>query len=874
MKRFIAIILTATFLLTATAIPAAAATPFEDKDIKEEDVSVATVDALADASDRMNGETEQEIKDKKSLAELATDGFGKSDEKKEKSDDPEAKMREFFEKNEQLGIYANALMNRENKDIFVDIPDSDPKDEASKNIYDPDAADFEQYNKNEKLKEDMDRGVETFSGNCQQTVAEDGTVTYIYDSGTVVTQKPDGSFEGFDYAGRPIKQDANGVTTTEFSNGYKSVSYSDGRQEVHNDRGDYFDWHNDGSRTYHYTDGSIDEVNEDGSGTHTSATGYKVDFATDGETNNVIYYDGGGSLKLFDDKGNYITGERTLEGPNGERFTVNCSLPPGFEDKDVYEGRLTMTSEGNGKSDNFDIYTKSDENGTTITVDKREADGSTANALLSFSDTKDVVKMDFKSADGSTVNINGEGKTDENGNMNVDLTLAGRGADGSTTDLNISYSENGNSDEMSLDYSAKDADGSYSNVSAKITSDNTKDAANVDFNFDARASDGSTSVGSLTGTMYENGNGNFELSTKDKYADGSECNMTLTADTDKDGNGSMEFGMTSKKSDGSTAEMSAKADVKSGEYAKAELSGSFEDKKTGEKGTIKAISDGDNLKVSASGTDKDGKDYKFNGERDEDGVKIDASIEQERLVVNKDGSYEFEDKTTGNYVRTDKDQKVEACHVTNDETGATYDFKDGTGFLTAADGEKVLWNYDRDTRTLAIYSSDCSYTVDRKGNLYRDGEPVKVDGKWVNVIKGYNATEAPTEELTEETTKEETTEEPTTEEPTTEEPTTAKPTDPPEENDIHTYLGKWSHPGSVRTTWELKLQGDTLYLSIGGYSTDPNEKVSAPCTYEFRDGKLYVNTALFSGAAVFTYNSRNSVTVTASGETVTMTRLS
>ena len=63
MKRFIAIILTAAFLLTATAIPAAAATPFEDKDIKEEDVSVATVDALADASDRMNGETEQEIKD-------------------------------------------------------------------------------------------------------------------------------------------------------------------------------------------------------------------------------------------------------------------------------------------------------------------------------------------------------------------------------------------------------------------------------------------------------------------------------------------------------------------------------------------------------------------------------------------------------------------------------------------------------------------------------------------------------------------------------------------------------------------------------------------------------------------------------------------
>lgn len=529
---------------------------------------------------------------------------------------------------------------------------------------------------------------------------------------------------------------------------------------------------------------------------------------------------------------------------------------------------MTITAEGNGKSASYDLYEKADENGDLlITVDSKDADGSTASTKLDVKDNSASLKVGIKNADGSTLNMDGQFNTDENDNSTGIFTLSAREADGSSSDfsLDCKVDADGNS-EMNVNLSGKYADGGETGGHFSIEEDSSGNGT-VDGKFSSKEADGSTFDFDMSANTDKDGNTNMEMNFSSKGADGSESSTSFTGNSDKDDNMNLGFTISSKESDGSTCDLKASVKTENGEE-KAEISGTYDNKKTGDKGKISAVNDGKSLKVSVSGTDEEGKDYSFEGEKDENGFSLKAGSDNEYLIVNRDGSYEFEEKATANYIRTDKDHNVEACHVTNEKTGVTYDFKDGTGFISTGDGEKVLWNYDNGT--LAIYSSDCSYTVDKQGNLYRNGEPVKVGGKWVNVIKGYTPEDV-TEEETEAPTEEET-EEPT-EEPEPTDPPTEAPTDKPEEGDIHSYLGKWSHPGSVSTTWELSLKGDTLYLAIGGYSTDPNEKVEAPCTYEFRDGKLYVSTAMFSGAVVFTYNSSSSLTVTASGETVTMRRL-
>lgn len=205
--------------------------------------------------------------------------------------------------------------------------------------------------------------------------------------------------------------------------------------------------------------------------------------------------------------------------------------------------------------------------------------------------------------------------------------------------------------------------------------------------------------------------------------------------------------------------------------------------------------------------------------------------------------------------------KIDACHVTGKDSGVTYDFKDGTGFISSADGNKVLWNYDRDSRTLAIYSSDCSYTVDEKGNLYRNGEPVRVNGVWLNVIKGYNpedTTEPPTEETTEPPTEEIT-------DPPTEPPTTAK------QNNLDKYLGTWSYSSkkqSYTCVWTFEKKGDTLYLIISGYGG--GDKTTLPCTYELSEKSMKISCAALT--ATVTQAGDNRMEVVTDSDSAVLTR--
>lgn len=139
----------------------------------------------------------------------------------------------------------------------------------------------------------------------------------------------------------------------------------------------------------------------------------------------------------------------------------------------------------------------------------------------------------------------------------------------------------------------------------------------------------------------------------------------------------------------------------------------------------------------------------INIEFDEDGnpISSDIKIESTSIVKNKDGSISFKDEKTGNYLTADENGNISSLSVTKD--GSSYTFKDGTGVLTTDGGNKVMWTHDENGNLVIVSPNDGKYEVDPDGNLYYDGEPLRVNGIWVNVDSGYNIDELTTEETTE-----------------------------------------------------------------------------------------------------------------------------
>ena len=875
MKRIISILIMAAVLFTFLAVPtqvAADNAPFWDTPVKEEktvrgdeDIDVATVttttiDTIADISDACSGrdndsDSSADKEDKKTFSEMLggnkddnsskKSDTGKTDSSSDKKDSDSEKTgwdrlnsNLSNEKAEKLGRFASKYMKSEGSSS--DFTTDEALDNSE--LHPEDAESFREFN----LKEEKGQKPEDFSGSYKESRGDDGSVTYMYDSGTIITRKTDGTTEGFDYTGRRISSEKDGTLVTHYSDGSEAKVYTDGRKEFYDKSDDSrTEIHDDGSYTTYYTDGSRTEVNEDGSGTYIAATGIRSDFAEDGSDNGVYYFDGGGSVKVTDDNGDFIVGEHTLEGPNGEKFTYSNTIDfnKEFKDGETFEGKLTMTFEGNGKASGTDMYLKQ-------------------------SDQENILTIDRKGADGSTLKVDGRSKDNEDGSHETSMTMDSVAADGSTLNLTMNGNDTGNGKEGKFEatLTIRDADGSTGDIHFDTVTDKDGNSTTKG-TIDCNNADGSYIKGSIDGTK-DKDSSSFSMNLDSRDEDGSELKIDCNLKENADGTGSMDMNMSTYDAKaGTKSELKGSTEGENGHFTY------HEEDKDGNKidGELKGNEDGGSFSVKE--TDKDGnvKSFDFNVDS-KAGTMSAISNDGSFFKMDKDGKKEMENKKNGCYIRTDKNNDIEACHLTLPGTKSSYDFKDGTGLLIdEKTGEKLMWMRDENNKLLII-SPSSKYTVDENGNLYHNGEPVRFNGDWVNVDKGINPDDpgVPTEEPTEEETEEPTEEE--TEEPEPTDPPTEPPTEKPEEDDIDSYLGKWSHPGSVSTTWTLSMRDGTLYLAIGGYSTDPNEKVEAPCTYEFHDGKLYVSSALFSGTAVFTYNSSNSVTVTANGETVAMTR--
>ena len=629
MKKWISILTTAAILLTLPSlslVSASAASPFDNSDVRDEDIKTVAVDTLADASDRLNGNT-----DEKSFGEFFSDGFGKTESDSGSSSDHSktkkiadtaktvrekpGKINDFKEKStggetsSEPSDSDSPTGNTDNDegendiDFIVDIfaPNSEAKHEA------------ETQRINEQLSDDIEKGVELFDGKYQQTVSESGVVTLIYESGTVVTQKPDGSYEGFDYAGRPIRQDSKGVTTTDFSNGFKSVTYSDGRSEVHMPDGAYVEFHDDGAKTVHYTDGSRDVINADGSGTSISPTGLRYDFAEDGSDNGVYYFEGGESLKITDKNGDYIRGEYTISGPNGEKLTYVNTFPD-YENGDWnnFEAKASMVVTGNGHE-------------------------ARAEAQISCSDAEDRFSFSNKTADGSTEICEVKSTNYEDGSSLTVGTYEKNEADGveNKGDFTFKSDKDGN-EEKEFKINAKIADGSTYDYYSKVLKDaNEKEEVPIEGRLDIHNANGTDIKVDMKATKNENGGVNIDMSYNIHSPEDGDGSMKLKVTSDEKENYQVDLERSVKGADGFEFNMHLSAEGIEGKNSKVNSEGTYSDPENGEKGEVKINAVGDDAECEIKVIDKNGKEKKST-----------LTIKGEEVrSTSDDGSYFNMDKT-------------------------------------------------------------------------------------------------------------------------------------------------------------------------------------------------------------------------------------
>lgn len=375
---------------------------------------------------------------------------------------------------------------------------------------------------------------------------------------------------------------------------------------------------------------------------------------------------------------------------------------------EVYDNGSVLTTNADGTKEGVD------DEGTLVSVDK---DG---NETYHFNDGTIGIKYtngrkEQIYEDGSKLiqNADGSMSTYEAAGYYTNLD-----EDGNVTSV---YFENGQRIDIF------DENGEFINQEVTIQGDNGE---TFTYKFDAS----------------ENENGEYEVKEFSFSADGNGVDFHLFAKGDGNGVVSLD----SKSVDGATFVMTesdgvTRVDAVSGDGVNEahifesvdkvsmtyKVSITFKDE-TGESSASEIITEnGRELSIKIS----DGRSLTV--KTDENGNVISGS------QTSADGSYikmdengvQFSDTQTGDYFKVDKNGAITSVHMTY-QSGATYDFSDGTGVLVDKEnGNKVMWTHDEDG-SLVIVSPESNYTVDEKGNLFKDGEPVKFNGSFVNVEKG------------------------------------------------------------------------------------------------------------------------------------------
>ena len=290
-------------------------------------------------------------------------------------------------------------------------------------------------NKEEEGKQESPIPDDVWEGTFKDYPCKDGTVTRVYNNNSIYTLYPDGSKEGVDYKGNRYTKDNTGKTICYATDGNQYIQNADGSEEAIATNGTHFYYNEDGTSKGVTTDGFVFEYDAKG---NTSAIGIE----------------GGERLSLIDKKGDYITGEHVITGPDGRKFTmVNNENSDGdvtqfkmwFETKDEAHGvDLNMNSDDTS----FALSIK-DAEGNDVSMsmsEKQNGDGSSISSIL----------MDIKGKDGTWLNITGKGVTDTDGC--TDFTLEGSDEKSKFMSANAKSDADGNLTSMTGNFKTDDGE--------------------------------------------------------------------------------------------------------------------------------------------------------------------------------------------------------------------------------------------------------------------------------------------------------------------------------------------------------------------------------------------------------------------------------
>ena len=192
---------------------------------------------------------------------------------------------------------------------------------------------------------------DAFDGAYEEFKGSDGTVTQVFDNGSVITTYKDGSKFGVDYAGNQHAKATDGTYSVGLTDGSIAIEYPDGRQSQYEPDKD-----------------TITTINPDSTMTREYVSlGLVADMNAEGEQTGIGFI-GSGERLSYNEDGTVADG--TIKGPNGASLTVD-------------DGNVTAVSP-EGKKMEYRYNTSTDDDPAKEIIRIEAPDGSTAEREISI----------------------------------------------------------------------------------------------------------------------------------------------------------------------------------------------------------------------------------------------------------------------------------------------------------------------------------------------------------------------------------------------------------------------------------------------------------------------------------------------------------
>ena len=294
---------------------------------------------------------------------------------------------------------------------------------------------------------------DAFDGNYTEFTGSDGSVTRVFDNGSVSTKNTDGSVTAVDYKGNQYFEDKDGNATIRTTDGYVATEYKDGRQSLTEPSGKTTTINTDGSFSESFGIGLTLDYNADGglAGIGITGSDKRIDADENGNCKNgEIKGPGGSKLTITDNGIKFVNADGTEydHSDTGDKGSSTIKWKNGTEAK----SETAVRWNGDEKTEDTD-YTITEVNGnrwdsnTSITYD---SDGNPK------SSNNNVVQ--WTGADGSTLWMDNNSKavqySDKNGNKLI------TDPNGNVTEYkfgknswNVTYDGNGNVTSADITYS-------------------------------------------------------------------------------------------------------------------------------------------------------------------------------------------------------------------------------------------------------------------------------------------------------------------------------------------------------------------------------------------------------------------------------------